>query len=129
MFIVLRNFTPSLRSVNLALYAWLGTLTLETYIGQFHTWLLSRLPDGQPVLLLAFLPAYPLLNFAVVTALYVLASSRLHAATMVLRDALVPHDDNRMLARNAVLGVALAVFVGLSAAGIKHMDAAMAGRA
>lgn len=37
-------------------------------IGQFHTWLLSKRPDGQPIYLLTLLPGYPLLNFAVVTA-------------------------------------------------------------
>ena len=37
-------------------------------IGQFHTWLLCKRPDGQPIYLLTLLPGYPLLNFAVVTA-------------------------------------------------------------
>ena len=52
------------------IYGWLGTITLETYISQFHTWLTTGIPDGQPKMLLTFLPAadYPLLNFFMATA-------------------------------------------------------------
>ena len=61
--------TPSMRTVSLGLYGWLGCITLETYISQFHTWLSTGIPDGQPKMLLAFFPAeYPLLNFAGTTA-------------------------------------------------------------
>ena len=69
VWIVLRNLTPDLRTVNLGLYGWLGCITLETYVSQFHTWLATGIPNGQPKLLLAFFPAeYPLLNFAATTA-------------------------------------------------------------
>ncbi|RMZ53981.1 hypothetical protein APUTEX25_002558 [Auxenochlorella protothecoides] len=108
VFIVVRNLTPGLRSANLVLFGWLGAVTLETYIGQFHTWLLTRRPDGQPVLLLDLLPGYPLLNFGMATGVYILVSHRLHTTTLTLRDALVPHDDDARLLRNAVMGLALA---------------------
>ncbi|KDD71801.1 hypothetical protein H632_c4376p0, partial [Helicosporidium sp. ATCC 50920] len=120
-FIVLRNMTPRMRTVSLGLYSWLGCITLETYIGQFHTWLLTKRPDGQPTMLLVLLPGYPLCNFALVTALYVFVSHRLFLVTNVLKDALVPHDDNRMLVRNALLGgasVAGVVAVAFAARGV-----------
>ena len=66
---MLRNLTPTLRTKSLGLYGWLGCITLETYVGQFHTWLATGIPDGQPKMLLAFFPPqYPLLNFAGTTA-------------------------------------------------------------
>lgn len=69
MWIVLRNLTPFLRLYSLGLYGWLGCITLETYVSQFHTWLSTGIPDGQPKMLLAFFPPdYPLLNFAGTTA-------------------------------------------------------------
>ncbi len=69
LWIVLRNVTPAMRHFSLSLYGWLGCITLETYISQFHTWLATGVPNGQPKMLLTFFPAnYPLLNFAASTA-------------------------------------------------------------
>ena len=64
----MRNLTPRMRVVSLGVFGWLGCITLETYMGQFHTWLSSSIPDGQPVGLLEIIPDYPLINFGVVTA-------------------------------------------------------------
>ncbi len=35
---------------------------------QFHIWLKTEIPDGQPKALLNLLPGYPLINFALVSA-------------------------------------------------------------
>ena len=69
LWVVLRNVTPSMRHLSLSLFGWLGCITLETYISQFHTWLATGIPNGQPKMLLTFFPqSYPLLNFAASTA-------------------------------------------------------------
>lgn len=118
-FLVLRNATPSMRQVHLHLFAWTGVVTLETYIGQFHTWLLSKRRDGQPIYLLCLIPGYPYLNFALVTAIYVLCSHRLFKATVTLRNELVPHDNNRLLLRNGIMlatGLAALYVAGSAAA-------------
>ncbi|PRW50849.1 CAS1 domain-containing 1 [Chlorella sorokiniana] len=112
VFFMLRNLTPPLRTFSMGLYGWLGCITLETYIGQFHTWLLSKRPDGQPIYLLTLLPGYPLLNFAAVSALYVVISHRLFLTTNSLKEAVVPHDDNRLLLRNGLMMGVVAAMAG-----------------
>lgn len=111
-YLILRNLTPNLRLFSMGLYQWLGCITLETYIAQYHTWLLSKIPDGQPIYLLSLMPGYPLINFCIVTAIYILLSHRLFELTSTLRDAIVPHDDDAALLRNfTTLGVAILVLL------------------
>ena len=38
-FVILRNFTPSLRNHHSAAFAWVGRISLETFTLQFHIWL------------------------------------------------------------------------------------------
>ena len=68
LWIILRNMTPPLRLHHLRLYGWLGCITLETYICQFHIWMKTSVPDGQPKALVSIIPGYPMLNFVLVTA-------------------------------------------------------------
>lgn len=104
IYIILRNFTPGLRSWSLHLFGWLGKITLETYIGQYHIWLSSsNLVNGQPKMLLDLVPGFPLLNFMCCTIIYVAVSQRLFSLTCSLRDHLLPAKDNRALSRNLVL--------------------------
>eukprot|EP00659_Diplonema_papillatum_P015486 gene15486-23655_t len=59
IFIILRNLTPTLRNYHLSFFAFLGKITLETYIGQFHIWLITKTEDAQPKWLMSFIPQDP----------------------------------------------------------------------
>eukprot|EP01060_Flectonema_neradi_P006463 TRINITY_DN14372_c0_g1_i1.p1 TRINITY_DN14372_c0_g1~~TRINITY_DN14372_c0_g1_i1.p1 ORF type:complete len:522 (+),score=12.12 TRINITY_DN14372_c0_g1_i1:34-1599(+) len=103
IFIILRNLTPTLRRHSLCLFSWLGKITLETYIGQFHIWLHTGVADAQPGTLMTVVEGYPLLNFMVTTPVYIFVSYRLFVLTNSLKSHILPSDNHILLYRNLLL--------------------------
>jgi len=69
----------------MGLFQWSGRITLETYIAQFHLWLVND-AKGR----LVYIEGYPLMNFVIATGVYLLISSLLFDTTVTLNDALIP---------------------------------------
>jgi hypothetical protein len=110
LFIVLRNLTGTLRCHTLTLFSWLGKITLETYILQFSIWMICRQPDAQPKMLLEVIPGYPLINFGLVSMVYVGVAQRLFIITNELKRVVVPSHANRMATNLGACAMAVLAF-------------------
>lgn len=130
--IVFRNLWPEMRRLHLSVFAWLGKITLETYLCQFHIWLHTGRPDAQPgrilVLLRAFMHGdklepshaleYPLINFWFSTAIYVLVSRRVFDLTCSLSTVCVPLNDLAKLKEHCVVGAVIVACLAVFAAAL-----------
>merc|ERR1712187_957811 len=78
--LILRNLIPCLRQRYLYFFAYLGRVTLETYILQFHIWMKTTGINGSPKSLLVcipeWVPGHFWVNFIVCSAIYIFVSVR-----------------------------------------------------
>eukprot|EP00485_Elphidium_margaritaceum_P022510 CAMPEP_0202711152 /NCGR_PEP_ID=MMETSP1385-20130828/23008_1 /ASSEMBLY_ACC=CAM_ASM_000861 /TAXON_ID=933848 /ORGANISM="Elphidium margaritaceum" /LENGTH=869 /DNA_ID=CAMNT_0049370827 /DNA_START=719 /DNA_END=3328 /DNA_ORIENTATION=+ len=84
-YIVLRNIYDPLRPYFSRFLAWMGQITLETYIFQYHLYMIN---DAKTVL--TVIPDYPLCNFIIVSIFYVWISRIAFDATNTLRNYFYP---------------------------------------
>ncbi|XP_022088912.1 protein REDUCED WALL ACETYLATION 2-like [Acanthaster planci] len=104
VYIFFRNLLPWLRMRYLGLFAFLGKITLETYISQLHIYMQY---DARR--LIVFIPGYPLMNFALASMIYLLLSHRMFHLTTEFSAFILPKDMKQVV-RNAITG---AVVIGL----------------
>ncbi|XP_046375580.2 protein REDUCED WALL ACETYLATION 2-like isoform X1 [Haliotis rufescens] len=113
VFIVLRNCFPVLRRHYIHMFAWLGKITLETYLSQLHIYLQSNAKD-----LLGYLVDQPLLNFALATIIYLLVSYMLFHLTTEFSSFLIPKDLS-VVSKYAVTGAIVVAVAAAVAFGIQ----------
>jgi len=101
VYIIGRNLWPAMRVRYVHLFAWLGKVTLETYLSQLHIYLQSNAKH-----LITYIPGYPFMNFSLATVIYLTASYQMFHLTTEFSAFLIP-TDRRLMLRN------LGLFVGL----------------
>ena len=79
------------------MFAWLGKITLETYLSQLHIYLQSNAKN-----LILYMPGYPLLNFALSNIIYLSISYVLFNLTTEFSAYLFPNN-YRTIGKNALL--------------------------
>jgi len=109
VYLLMRNLVGCLRQRYLFLFAYLGRYTLETYILQFHVWMKTTGLNGSPKHLMEWIPGNYFLNFAVVSAVYLFLSVRIAKLTIVIRDAMIPEENQAIAMRWALAAGAAAV--------------------
>eukprot|EP01083_Nonionella_stella_P071573 192342_1 len=84
-YIILRNVHDGWRGYYSVFLAWMGQITLESYIFQYHLYMVN---DAKSIL--TVIPNYPLCNFMIVSVFYVWMSRIAFNTTNTLRNALYP---------------------------------------
>ncbi|XP_062519091.1 N-acetylneuraminate 9-O-acetyltransferase-like isoform X2 [Corticium candelabrum] len=93
-FIILRNVPPMARSHYNTIYAWVGKISLELFISQYHIWLANDTKS-----LLVFIPGYPLVNAVVMSFIFVCIAHEISAISGVLAQHAVPKESKALKKR------------------------------
>lgn len=104
-YVLLRNATVGLRATTSRLYTYFGRISLETFIAQFHIWLAMDTRG-----LLVVVPGSWLLNFIVVSVLFVCVSDVASAVTGKLTDWICGKDKATVGWRMLVLSLMFVLF-------------------
>eukprot|EP00118_Oscarella_pearsei_P014946 m.131172 g.131172 ORF g.131172 m.131172 type:complete len:778 (+) comp38040_c0_seq18:156-2489(+) len=103
-FVFLRNVPVLLRSRYSVSFAWMGKISLELFIGQYHIWLAN---DTHSILVL--IPGYPFINAIITTFVFVCAAHEISSICGVLTSYAVTKDAKSMAKRIVVLLLVFAV--------------------
>ena len=95
-YVALRNLTPWIRQFHSSTLAFMGKITLETYLMQHHIWLSK---NAKAVFVVV--PGLPFFNLAVTTITFVYVALRLFRITVALRAMHVPNQG----AKKAIFGI------------------------
>ena len=86
-YLILRNLSFAGRQYFSHFLIWMGQTTLETYIFQYHLYMVD---DAKSILTLTVLEGYPLVNFLAVSVIYVYVSRVAFLSTNTLRNYWFP---------------------------------------
>jgi len=100
VYIIVRNLWPALRVRHVYLFAWLGKITLETYLAQLHIYLQSNAKH-----LITYIPRYAFMNFSLATIIFLTASYHLFHVTTEFSAFLLPTDRKLMLRNCGLFGM------------------------
>jgi len=100
-YLFLRNISVTVRTYYMHALHVFGTITLESYLLQYHIWLADNAG-----MLLNIIPGYPVLNYCVASSLHIFCAFQMFHVTTELRSIFVPSD----------VGVALRNIASLCAA-------------
>ena len=91
-YVVLRNLSKHLQGRSLCLLQWVGTLSLECYVAQFHIWMATVVENGSPKFVLApFARRFHwALDFALFSILHFGCAYRIFCVTETLKDIVLP---------------------------------------
>ena len=109
--IVLRNILPVMRRHYIHLFAWLGKITLETYLSQVHVYL-----QANAKALIVYIPGYPLLNFSLATIIFLAISYTVFHLTPQFSSWLFPKNYREMAKHVACVGIVFSLAGSLAVA-------------
>ncbi|CAH8484276.1 unnamed protein product [Schistosoma margrebowiei] len=96
-YILVRNSFSSLRRIYSIFFAWIGDMSLELFIAQYHIWLSA---DAYGILVL--LPGFPLINLTLTSFIFICICHEVHILTRRLQNYIIPNSPLKLV-RNILI--------------------------